>query len=208
MIHPEEADAEWLENLYCKIKPMTPFKRLYRRRLFLPLDSPLREEVVGHFLPYELWAKRAAAFKACIELHKLGELGDDLRPVTKVVPLIDQLMADEIDEELSGKGTRCCHKKTSDMKRMEVIDDSLLELAISIFVYGQSTRSRKCTEDWLLSLRTRQICVRNLNRLGKKPELGSTIIADEFSLKTPRPCAADWRNWKSRSITISRTRRC
>ena len=184
MIRPEKADAEWLENLYCKIKPMTPFKRLYRRRLSLPLDSPLREEVVGHFLPYELWAKRAAAFKACIELHKLGELGDDLRPVTKVVPLIDQPMADENDEELSGKRKQCCHKKTSDMKRMEVIGDSLLKLATSIFVYGQSTRSRKCTEDWLLSLRMRQICDRNLNRLGKKPELGSTIIAEEFGLKT------------------------
>ena len=89
----------------------------------------------------------------------MGELGDDVRPVTKVDPLIDHLMADEKDEELSGtsKGKQCCHKKTSDMKRMETIGDSLLKLATSIFVYGQSTRSRKCTEDWLLSLRTRQM---------------------------------------------------
>jgi dsRNA-specific ribonuclease len=184
VIYPEEADAEWLEKLYCKIKPMTPFKRLYRRRFFLPPNSPLREEVVGDFLPYERWAKRAAAYIACIKLHKLGELGDDLRPVTKVDPLKDQLMADEHDEELSGKGKQCCHKKTSDMKRMEALGDSLLKLATSIFVYGQSTRSRKCTEDWLLSLRMRQICDRNLNRLGKNPELGSTIIDAEFGLKT------------------------
>ena len=206
-IYPETADPKWLSILYNTIEPTTPFKWLYRRRLFLPLNSPLREVVVGDFLPYERSAKRAAAFKACIKLHKLGELGDDLRPVTKVDPLIDNLFA-YVNDELSGKGKQCRHKKTSDMKRMEVIGDSLLKLATSILVYGQSTRSRKCTEDWLLSLRTRQICVRNLNRLGKKPELGSTIIADEFSLKTPRPCAADWRNWKPRSITLSRTRRC
>jgi len=192
VILPEEADTTWLANLYCEIKPMTPFKRLYRRRLFLPINSPLREEVVGDFLPYERWAKRAAAYKACIALHELGELGDDLRPVTKVDPLIDQLMADEHGGELSGKGKQCRHKKTSDMKRMEVIGDSLLKLATSIFVYGQATRSRKCTEDWLTAFRMRQICDRNLNRLGKNPELGSTIIAEEFGLKTDvlPPCVS------------------
>ena len=183
-IYPEKADPKWLSILYNTIEPTTPFKWLYRRRPFLPLNSFLHEEVVRDFLPYERSAKRAAAFIACIMLHKLGELGDDLRPVTKVVPLIDQPMADENDEELSGRGKQCCHKKTSDVKRMEVIGDSLVKLATSILVYGQSTRSLKCTEDWLLSLRMRQICDRNLNRLGKKPELGSTIIAEEFGLKT------------------------
>ena len=184
VIGPTKVTWKWLSILYATIKPETPFKLLYRYRVCMPINSPLRGEVVGDFLPYERWAKRAAAFKACIELHKLGELGDDLRPVTKVDLRVNQLIADENDEELSGRGKQCCHKKTSDVKRMEVIGDSLLKLATSILVYGQSTRSRKCTEDWLLSLRMRQICDRNLNRLGKKPELGSTIIAEEFGLKT------------------------
>ena len=71
-----------------------------------------------------------------------------------------------------------------DMERMETIGDSLLKLVISIFVYGQSTGSRKCTEGTLSVLRMRQISNRNLYRLGRKAELGSAIVAEAFDLKT------------------------
>ncbi len=115
-IDPEQVDPLWLDYLYTQIKPEMPFGKLYRQRLLLPLNSPLREEVIGHFVPSKRCAKRAVALKACIKLHRLGELGNDhLLPVIRVNNLQDQLIVDEADAsgELPGTNKRkqCYSKK-------------------------------------------------------------------------------------------------
>nr|UFK76043.1 dicer-1-like protein [Haemaphysalis longicornis] len=56
---------------------------LYRCSLRLPINSPLRRCIVGDAMPTKLLAKQAAALKACEELHKMGELDDQLVPQGK-----------------------------------------------------------------------------------------------------------------------------
>ena len=77
----------------------------------LPLNSPLRDEMVGPLLPSKRSAKRAVALDACQKLHKLQELDDvHLLPVTQV----DQIEDDLVDEEGDGTGAR---SGTSKMKQ-------------------------------------------------------------------------------------------
>lgn len=33
-------------------------------------------------MPSQKWGKKSVAFKACVELHRMGELDDHLEPVT------------------------------------------------------------------------------------------------------------------------------
>lgn len=67
---------------------------LYQCRLILPLNSPLREEIIGDVMPTKRLAKRAVALKACIMLHKLKELDDvHLFPILRQIP-------EEEEEEL------------------------------------------------------------------------------------------------------------
>ncbi|XP_011300777.1 endoribonuclease Dicer [Fopius arisanus] len=47
----------------------------------MPITSPLREEIFGDIMPSITMAKRSAALKACIALHKCGELNDRLLPL-------------------------------------------------------------------------------------------------------------------------------
>ncbi|XP_057378262.1 endoribonuclease Dicer-like [Daphnia carinata] len=67
---------------------------LFQCRLILPLNSPLREEIIGDVMPTKRLAKRAVALKACIMLHELKELDDvHLFPIPRLIP-------EEEDEEL------------------------------------------------------------------------------------------------------------
>ncbi|KZR96439.1 Uncharacterized protein APZ42_009219, partial [Daphnia magna] len=67
---------------------------LYQCRLILPLNSPLREEIIADVMPTKRLAKRAVALKACIMLHKLKELDDvHLFPIPRLIP-------EEEEEEL------------------------------------------------------------------------------------------------------------
>ncbi|XP_064484368.1 endoribonuclease Dicer-like [Ornithodoros turicata] len=90
-----------LVNRYCAKLPSDTFTRLtptccvteiridsytspsYCCSLRLPINSPLKHCVVGEVMPGKLLAKQAAALRACQELHKIGELDDNLLPQGK-----------------------------------------------------------------------------------------------------------------------------
>lgn len=59
--------------------------------VILPLNAPLREEIVGEVMPTKRLAKRSAALKTCVALHQLKELDDlHLLPVTKLKFIEDE----------------------------------------------------------------------------------------------------------------------
>ncbi|CAN8009744.1 unnamed protein product [Ixodes pacificus] len=91
-----------LVNRYCAKLPSDTFTRLtptssmtevnvegdcettlYRCSLHLPINSPLKRCIVGDPMPGKLLAKQAVALKTCEELHKMGELDDNLVPQGK-----------------------------------------------------------------------------------------------------------------------------
>ena len=51
--------------------------------LFLPINSPLKNLVVGKVMPSPALARRSAAYTACVLLHQLGELDHMMVPVGK-----------------------------------------------------------------------------------------------------------------------------
>ena len=60
--------------------------RLFQCVVLLPLNSPVREKIVGRVMPSKRLAKQDAALKACVCLHKMGELDDQhLLPLSKSV---------------------------------------------------------------------------------------------------------------------------
>lgn len=63
----------------------------YRVSLKLPIASPLKIVIFGDFMPSINSAKRSAAMKMCIELHKIGELTDKLQPITENLLLLENL---------------------------------------------------------------------------------------------------------------------
>lgn len=68
---------------------------LYQCSILLPLNAPLREELISKILPSKRLARQEVAFQACIRLHKLGELDDQhLLPLSKSIPI------DEEDDDL------------------------------------------------------------------------------------------------------------
>ncbi|KAL6477362.1 hypothetical protein MHYP_G00131970 [Metynnis hypsauchen] len=83
-------------NRYCARLPSDPFTHLapkcktvelktavYQSTLFLPINSPLREPIVGPPMPCARLAEKAVALLCCEKLHKIGELDDHLMPVGK-----------------------------------------------------------------------------------------------------------------------------
>lgn len=98
---------EVLEKLPTDISGYSSISNLYQCRLLLPLNSPLRDEVVGDVMPTKRLAKRAVALKASIKLHELKELDDDhLFPVPRLnlIDDEDELIAD--DENLAAASQR------------------------------------------------------------------------------------------------------
>ncbi|KAA0198755.1 Dicer [Hyalella azteca] len=63
---------------------------LYCCSLALPINSPLKDIIVGPWQPSPVLAKHCAAFTACVALHQLGELDDQLLPVGKESIQLDQ----------------------------------------------------------------------------------------------------------------------
>ncbi|XP_063391853.1 endoribonuclease Dcr-1 [Cydia fagiglandana] len=92
-----------LINRYCGKLPSDTFTRLapsYRTErvhirtasgvqpawvctLRLPLNCPVKYNIVGHPMPTRVLARRMAALQACRILHKSGELDDHLMPIGK-----------------------------------------------------------------------------------------------------------------------------
>ncbi|KAL3202530.1 hypothetical protein MRX96_042427 [Rhipicephalus microplus] len=108
-----------LVNRYCAKLPSDTFTRLtpissmaevetegseetlYSCSLRLPINSPLRRCIVGDPMPSKLLAKQAAALRTCEELHKMGELDDNLVPQGKEAMrmALDQGSAGRFPEE-------------------------------------------------------------------------------------------------------------
>ncbi|KNC21436.1 Endoribonuclease Dcr-1 [Lucilia cuprina] len=88
-----------LVNKYCAKLPSDTFTKLtplwrcahtkrnnitmYQYTIRLPINSPLKYDIVGLPMPTHILARRIAALQACIELHKSGELDDNLQPIGK-----------------------------------------------------------------------------------------------------------------------------
>lgn len=68
---------------------------LFQCRLLLPLNAPLREELVSKVMPSKRLARQEVALQACIGLHRLGELDDQhLLPLSKNITI--EMEDDEI----------------------------------------------------------------------------------------------------------------
>ncbi|XP_057374674.1 endoribonuclease Dicer-like [Daphnia carinata] len=64
---------------------------LYQCRILLPLNAPLREELISKVMPSKRLARQEVALQACIRLHKLGELDDQhLLPLSKSIPIAEE----------------------------------------------------------------------------------------------------------------------
>ncbi|XP_067618783.1 endoribonuclease Dcr-1 [Eurosta solidaginis] len=88
-----------LVNKYCSKLPSDTFTKLtalwrcaksmrrgvavYQYTLRLPINSPLKYDIVGLPMSSNIMARRMAAMQTCIELHKTGELDDNLQPIGK-----------------------------------------------------------------------------------------------------------------------------
>jgi endoribonuclease Dicer len=60
-----------LKKLPTDASKYSSINNLFQCHLFLPLNSPLRDEVIGDVMPTKRLAKRAVALKASIKLHEL-----------------------------------------------------------------------------------------------------------------------------------------
>ena len=78
-----------------------------------------------------------------------------------------------------------------DMARMETIGDSFLKLAVSVYVFGQTSSGAWSGEGHMSRMRAKQISNANLHVLGKERNVGSLISAYMFELKDnwQPPCA-------------------
>lgn len=88
-----------LVNKYCAKLPSDTFTKLtpiwrccrtmrgkhimYQYTIRLPINSPLKYDIIGLPMPNQILARRVAALQTCIELHKTGELDDSLQPIGK-----------------------------------------------------------------------------------------------------------------------------
>lgn len=117
------ATAISLINKYCAKLPSDTFTKLtpiwrccrnerngsamYQYTLRLPLNSPMKQDIVGIPMPTRTLARRIAALIACRILHKSGELDDNLQPIGKegfraIEPDWEVFELDKADEEIAG----------------------------------------------------------------------------------------------------------
>ena len=77
-VREEEVDKSWLSKIRDLLKLLTSNTDcdLFECHLILPLNSPLKEEVVGLVMPSQKLAKRSTAMEACIKLHELKQFDD------------------------------------------------------------------------------------------------------------------------------------
>ncbi|BET01171.1 dsRNA_bind [Nesidiocoris tenuis] len=58
-------------------------KKMYYTSIRLPINSPVKETIMGYPMPSKLLSKRMAALETCRRLHSRGELDDNLEPIGK-----------------------------------------------------------------------------------------------------------------------------
>jgi endoribonuclease Dicer len=85
-----------LKKLPTDASKYSSINNLFQCNLFLPLNSPLRDEVIGDVMPTKRLAKRAVALKASIKLHELKELNDNhLFPMPRLNVIDDDLSTED-----------------------------------------------------------------------------------------------------------------
>lgn len=115
------SNAIQLVNKYCAKLPSDTFTKLtalwrcartirngvnlYQYTIRLPINSPLKQDVVGLPMTTRVLARRMAALITCKVLHKSGELDDMLQPIGKegfrpFEPDWENFDLDEIDEKI------------------------------------------------------------------------------------------------------------
>ncbi|XP_055989305.1 endoribonuclease Dicer isoform X1 [Sorex fumeus] len=104
-------------NRYCARLPSDPFTHLapkcrtqklpdgtFYSTLYLPINSPLRDSIVGPPMDCVRRAERAVALICCEKLHKIGELDDHLMPVGKETVKYEEELDLHDEEETSVPG--------------------------------------------------------------------------------------------------------
>ncbi|XP_041353083.1 endoribonuclease Dicer-like [Gigantopelta aegis] len=76
---------------------------LYHASLRLPVNSPIKEEILGPAMPSKKLSKMAVALKMCEILHKAGELDDNLMPVGKEMFMYEEDEEWDDEEDLPGQ---------------------------------------------------------------------------------------------------------
>ncbi|XP_042895189.1 endoribonuclease Dicer isoform X2 [Parasteatoda tepidariorum] len=102
-----------LVNRYCAKLPSDTFTRLtpkwkiiedigltspFQCVLKLPINSPLKKPIEGQWMQSKQLAKMAVALKTCEELHKAGELDDNLLPTGKEAVKAEDFMFDDKED--------------------------------------------------------------------------------------------------------------
>ncbi|KAG8191987.1 hypothetical protein JTE90_002257 [Oedothorax gibbosus] len=120
-----------LVNRYCAKLPSDTFTRLTPRWkiveenssfqcvLKLPINSPLKKCIKGAWMTNKQLAKMAAALETCIELHKSGELDDNLMPTGKEAVKSEDFMLDDNED--------CLKKDEFSDKKNNAIETELNE---------------------------------------------------------------------------------
>ncbi|XP_076280664.1 endoribonuclease Dcr-2 isoform X2 [Lasioglossum baleicum] len=87
--------------------------KVYQVSVRLPTVSPLKDTIYGDFSANINIAKRSAAMKLCIELHKIGELSDNLMPhgVNAILKNVDYIFTNWEEEDKSETGIIGTNKK-------------------------------------------------------------------------------------------------
>ncbi|CAG0879138.1 unnamed protein product [Darwinula stevensoni] len=120
---------------YALLGKATPPDIFYSYKLFLPMNSPVREVIQGDIFKKRKIAKAHCALKACKRLYETGELDrEHIRPI-KVT--FDE-SEDEDEQEGEGKkgkrGTKS-HKKYYEKKTCEALQDCIPEVGQESHLY-------------------------------------------------------------------------
>ncbi|KAM3955211.1 LOW QUALITY PROTEIN: endoribonuclease Dcr-1 [Aphomia sociella] len=73
----------WIEEVQLPVQGSVETKKAYICTLRLPLNCPVKYNIVGHPMPTRVLARRMVALQACRILHKSGELDNQLMPIGK-----------------------------------------------------------------------------------------------------------------------------
>ncbi|CAF4913386.1 unnamed protein product [Pieris macdunnoughi] len=84
----------WMEEV--RLPAGNEMKTAYICTLRMPLNCPVKYNIVGHPMPTRVLARRMVALQACRILHKSGELDDQLMPIGK-----ENFKAAEMDSNLT-----------------------------------------------------------------------------------------------------------
>nr|AVK59441.1 Dicer-1-PA [Spodoptera frugiperda] len=73
----------WMEEVALPVQGTGQVRPAYICTLRLPLNCPVKYNIVGHPMPTKVLARRMVALQACRILHKSGELDNQLMPIGK-----------------------------------------------------------------------------------------------------------------------------